>query len=97
MTDVRLPTTGTLHHVEIWVPDINHAVADWQWLPEELGYTLHQSWNNGCSWLLNHTFLVFEQSPALTTDHHDRCAPGLNHLVFHADKQTVFVIYRHAR
>ncbi|MFE3591355.1 VOC family protein [Streptomyces niveus] len=89
MTDVPLPTTGTLHHVEIWVPDINRGIADWQWLLEELGYTLHQTWNNGRSWRLNHTYLVFEQSPALTTDHHDRRAPGLNHLVFHADQQTV--------
>ncbi|MFB8440635.1 VOC family protein [Streptomyces niveus] len=89
MTDVRLPTTGTLHHVEIWVPNINRAIADWQWLLEELGYTLHQTWNNGRSWRLHHTYLVFEQSPALTTDHHDRRAPGLNHLAFHADKQTV--------
>ncbi|WP_405499375.1 VOC family protein [Streptomyces niveus] len=89
MTAERLPTTGTLHHVEIWVPDLNRAIADWQWLLEALGYTAHQTWNNGRSWRLNHTYLVFEQSPALTTNHHDRCAPGLNHLAFHAGKQTV--------
>lgn len=60
-----------------------------QWLLEALGHTAHQTWNNGRSWRLNHTYLVFEQSPALTTNHHDRRAPGLNHLAFHAGKQTV--------
>ncbi|WP_329082357.1 glyoxalase [Streptomyces niveus] len=64
-------------------------MADWQWLLEALGHTAHQTWNNGRSWRLNHTYLVFEQSPALTTNHHDRCTPGLNHLAFHAGKQTV--------
>ncbi len=76
---------GTLHHVEIWVPDLDRAIADWAWLLESLGYTLHQNWDNGRSWRLNTTYLVFEQSPALTQTHHDRLAPGLNHLAFHID------------
>ncbi|MFJ7201689.1 MULTISPECIES: VOC family protein [unclassified Streptomyces] len=83
MTDQTAPVPGTLHHVESWVPDLDRAVSDWQWLLEDLGYTLHQSWNNGRSWKLGPTYLVFEQSPDLTTDRHDRCAPGLNHLAFH--------------
>ncbi|MFG2553001.1 VOC family protein [Streptomyces sp. NPDC048581] len=81
---------GTLHHLEIWVPDLERAVAPWQWLLHELGYTLFQSWENGRSWRLGPTYLVFEQSPALTAARHDRCAPGLNHLAFHVrDRQTV--------
>ncbi|MFE6888255.1 VOC family protein [Streptomyces sp. NPDC057694] len=79
----RTPTAGTLHHVEIWVPDLTRAIAQWGRLLESLGYTLHQNWDNGCSWGLEHTYLVFEQSPALTRHRHDRCAPGLNHLAFH--------------
>ncbi|MFJ3841836.1 VOC family protein [Streptomyces sp. NPDC090054] len=85
MTDTPdAPTPGTLHHVEIWVPDLTRAIADWAWLLEDLGYALHQSWEVGRSWKLGHTYLVFEESPALTTSRHDRCAPGLNHLAFHA-------------
>ncbi|MFJ4961230.1 VOC family protein [Streptomyces sp. NPDC088729] len=76
---------GTLHHVEIWVPDLDRAVASFGWLLETLGYTLFQSWGNGRSWRLGATYLVFEQSPALTGDEHDRCRPGLNHLAFHID------------
>ncbi|WP_078998529.1 VOC family protein [Streptomyces sp. WM4235] len=86
MTEHQNPlVSGTLHHVEIWVPDLPRAIADWGWLLEDLGYTLHQSWEHGRSWKLGPTYLVFEQSPALTTTRHDRCAPGLNHLAFHIE------------
>ncbi|MET9239563.1 VOC family protein [Nonomuraea sp. NPDC003709] len=77
------PATGMLHHVEIWVPDLPRAVASWQWLLETLGYTLYQDWEHGRSWRLGATYLVLEQSPALSADRHDRCRPGLNHLAFH--------------
>ncbi|MCB5164739.1 VOC family protein [Streptomyces bambusae] len=77
------PANGTLHHVEIWVPDLHRAVASFGWLLEALGYDPFQSWNDGRSWRLGTTYLVFEQSRALTADHHERCRPGLNHLAFH--------------
>ncbi|MFJ3908379.1 VOC family protein [Streptomyces vinaceus] len=83
--DLAAPVPGTLHHVEIWVPDLARAIADWAWLLEDLGYTTHQSWEHGRSWKLGPTYLVFEQSPALTATRHDRCAPGLNHLAFHIE------------
>jgi catechol 2,3-dioxygenase-like lactoylglutathione lyase family enzyme len=78
---------GALHHVEIWVPDLDVAVASLGWLLETLGYTLFQSWDAGRSWRLGSTYLVFEQSPALTSDRHERCRPGLNHLAFHVDSR----------
>jgi catechol 2,3-dioxygenase-like lactoylglutathione lyase family enzyme len=84
------PVAGALHHVEIWVPGLDRAVVSFGWLLDALGYTPSQSWDNGRSWQLGDTYLVFEQSPALTTDRHDRCRPGLNHLAFHvADRDTV--------
>ena len=84
------PAAGTLHHVEIWVSDLDRAVASFGWLLDALGYTLFQSWDHGRSWRLGDTYLVFEHSPALTADRHDRCLPGLNHLAFHvADRDTV--------
>ncbi|MGI5439074.1 VOC family protein [Streptomyces shenzhenensis] len=78
------PAPGTLHHVEIWVPDLTNATEDWGWLLESLGYSPYQEWPAGKSWRKDHTYLVFEQSPALTAHRHDRRAPGLNHLAFHA-------------
>ncbi|MFF0277782.1 VOC family protein [Streptomyces sp. NPDC004330] len=82
---MRRPTHGTLHHVELWVPDLNRALASLGWLLETLGYALFQSWESGRSWRLGPTYLVIEQSPALTADQHDRCRPGLNHLAFHVE------------
>ncbi|RJL35697.1 VOC family protein [Bailinhaonella thermotolerans] len=82
-------TTGTLHHVEIWVPDLQRAVISWQWLLEALGYTLFQDWSRGRSWRLGVTYLVLEQSPALSADRHDRRRPGLNHLAFHVESRAL--------
>jgi catechol 2,3-dioxygenase-like lactoylglutathione lyase family enzyme len=81
---------GTLHHVELWVPSLDRAVRSWGWLLGELGYQQYQDWPAGRSWRLGPTYLVLEQSPALTADVHDRCRPGLNHLAFHVrDESTV--------
>ncbi len=75
---------GVLHHVELWVPDLHRAIAEWGWLLSELGYAQFQDWPDGRSWRLGATYLVIEQSPAMTAASHDRCRPGLNHLAFHA-------------
>lgn len=79
------PTHGTLHHVELWVPDLDRALASLGRLLETLGYALFQSWDGGRSWRLGPTYLVIEQSAALTAERHDRCRPGLNHLAFHVE------------
>lgn len=75
---------GQLHNVELWVPRLSEATASIGWLLESLGYELFQSWEHGRGWRLNTTYVVVEQSPALTSDTHDRLRPGLNHLAFHA-------------
>lgn len=76
-------TRGRLHHVELWVPSLARAEASWGWLLAVLGYVEHQRWTVGVSWILDGTYVVVEQSPALAGDVHDRLAPGLNHLAFH--------------
>ncbi|MGW1558653.1 VOC family protein [Streptomyces sp. NPDC002144] len=82
------PSHGTLHHVELWVPDLHRALASFGWLLEALGYALFQTWDGGRSWRLGPTYLVIEQSPARTAEKHDRCRPGLNHLAFHVEDAT---------
>ncbi len=77
-----------LHHVELWVPDLERAVRSWGWLLESLGCEPYQEWPHGRSWRRDETYLVVEQSPALTTDSHDRLRPGLNHLAFHVPDRT---------
>ncbi|MER5384365.1 VOC family protein [Streptomyces sp. NPDC002688] len=76
-----------LHHIELWVPDLGRAVRSWGWLLERLGYVPYQDWPDGRSWRLGDTYLVFEQSPALTGDRHDRLRPGLNHLAFRIERR----------
>ena len=63
---------GRLHHVELWVPDLSRAVAEWGWLLTSLGYEQFQDWEAGRSWTLDGTYLVVEQSPAMTAPGHDR-------------------------
>ena len=81
---VTRPDTGSLHHVELWVPDLDRAIDEWGWLLDRLGYSQFQDWPNGRSWRKAGTYLVVEQSPALASAEHDRLRPGLNHLAFHA-------------
>jgi catechol 2,3-dioxygenase-like lactoylglutathione lyase family enzyme len=78
------PQRGGLRHVELWVPDIARAERDWGWLLGRLGYEPFQDWPAGRSWRLAGTYIVVEQSPAMTAAVHDRLRPGLNHLAFHA-------------
>lgn len=81
MTDISV---GTLHHVELWVPDFARAAEEWGWLLSSLGYQAFQSWPQGCSWKQGASYIVVEESPDLSADIHQRTAPGLNHLAFHA-------------
>ena len=73
-----------LHHLELWVPDLAEAHRSWGWLLSELGWTVADL--GGTMFEAHHddVYLFVEQSPALSTAAHDRMAPGVNHLAFHA-------------
>ncbi|CAM5563744.1 hypothetical protein GCM10010329_70230 [Streptomyces spiroverticillatus] len=77
-------TSGSVHHVELWVPDLAAAERSWGWLLGALGYVPYQRWEKGRSWRLGGAYVVLEQSPALLGDRHERSAPGLNHLALRA-------------
>ena len=78
-------TLGALHHVELYVSDLNRSIAFWSWFLESLGYELHQSWDKGRSWRLGATYIVFVQTALRFLDvPYHRCRVGLNHLAFHA-------------
>jgi catechol 2,3-dioxygenase-like lactoylglutathione lyase family enzyme len=77
--------TGAIHHVELWVPNLDKAITSWGWLLTALGYRMFQDWPGGRSWQAGHSYIVVEQSPARTASRHDRCRPGLNHLAFHVE------------
>jgi RimJ/RimL family protein N-acetyltransferase len=82
---VTLPTTtGGLHHIELWVPDLARIEASLGWLLTELGWLPGARWSGGTSWHRGSTYLVVEASPDRTAREHDRLRPGLNHLALHA-------------
>lgn len=81
---VALPAEhGRPHHIELWTSDLSSAEASFGWLLGELGWREFRRWPAGVSWKLGHTYLVVEQSPALSAGEHERTRPGLNHLAFH--------------
>ena len=79
-----MASPGLIHHVELWVPDLERATRSWGWLLGELGYEPYQRWPDGVSYRLGPTYVVLERSPALAPGGHERTRPGLNHLAFHA-------------
>jgi catechol 2,3-dioxygenase-like lactoylglutathione lyase family enzyme len=74
-----------LHHVEIYVSNLEKSVDFWGWLLTELGYEEYQKWELGVSWKYQETYLVFVQAEERFLDvPYHRCRVGLNHLAFHA-------------
>jgi predicted FMN-binding regulatory protein PaiB/catechol 2,3-dioxygenase-like lactoylglutathione lyase family enzyme len=76
--------TGKLHHVEIYVSNLDRSRTFWSWFLKDLGYSIYQEWGQGFSMKLQDTYIVFVQTEEkyLETPYH-RCNTGLNHLAFH--------------
>lgn len=73
-----------LSHIELYVGDLRRSSQFWGWLLEGLGYEPYQSWDQGRSWRLSGTYLVFVQAPPDSVGAgYDRRRIGLNHLAFH--------------
>ncbi len=75
---------GGLHHVEIWVAEVEAAKREWGWLLERLGYRVGDDWGHGRAWELGSLYLVVEAGPDVVPGGHDRTRAGINHLAFHA-------------
>lgn len=89
---------GQLHHLELWVPDLERSTASLGWLLTRLGWEVFQAWEDGRSWRRGTIYVVVEQSPAMTSDAYDRLRPGINHLAFHvSSRDEVDHIAREAR
>lgn len=76
---------GQLHHVELYVSELKRTVDFWGWLLEELGYHSFQKWEEGHSFKICDTYIVFVQvEERFQEPSYHRCRVGLNHLAFHA-------------
>lgn len=83
-----MTTTGLLHHIELYVSDLEESIAFWGWFLGLFGYSEHQRWQAGRSWKLGPTYLVLVQVSAEHADvRYHRCRVGLNHLAFHAESR----------
>jgi catechol 2,3-dioxygenase-like lactoylglutathione lyase family enzyme len=73
-----------LHHLTLWVPDLDRAEASWSWLLGELGYVLDRSFDKVLLFRHDSGFaLALEQSSDMVPGMlFSRMRPGLNHIAF---------------
>lgn len=80
--------TGVVHHIEMYVSDLKKSIEFWDWLLTQLGYHKSQEWDQGVSYQLNDTYLVFVQTEEKYLDiPYHRKRTGLNHLAFHVESR----------
>jgi len=79
---------GHIHHIELYVSDLEQSMEFWSWFLSDLGYDLYQKWDKGQSYKLEESYIVFVQTEEryMEIPYH-RCGVGLNHLAFHADSR----------
>ncbi|MCF7826398.1 MAG: VOC family protein [Candidatus Marinimicrobia bacterium] len=77
---------GGLHHIEIYVSNLEQTRHFYEWFLGLLGYREFQSWDQGFSFLHGSTYVVFVQTAEkyLKQSYH-RCGTGLNHFAFWAN------------
>ena len=80
----RLTARSVLHHLTIWVPDLERAGASWGWLLGELGYSLDRSVDSLLLYRHDDGFAIaLEQSADMVPGMlYSRLRPGVNHLAF---------------
>lgn len=89
--------TRGIHHVEVWVSDLDATRRAWEWLLPQLDFAPSGEWPDGFSWSCGDAYVTFVAPPALHDGPHDRRAPGVNHLAFHAGSRAdVDTIMAHA-
>lgn len=73
----------SIHHIQIWVPDLGRADRSWGWLLTEVGFTPGRRWETGAVWRAEGIGIVLEQSPDMVPGMlYSRLRPGMNHIAF---------------
>ncbi|MBM6617553.1 VOC family protein [Bacillus suaedaesalsae] len=77
---------GAIHHLELYVSNLQESLQFWDWFLKELGYKEYQQWEKGKSYKLDYTYLVFVQvEEKYKQNPYHRKGVGLNHLAFHVN------------
>ncbi|WP_051476688.1 reverse transcriptase-like protein [Arthrobacter sp. Br18] len=93
----RPKLSGRLHHIEIWVADLDEGVRSIGWLLERLGFPARENWKDGVSYGGEGFYVVLESGPDVAPEGHHRRRPGVNHLAFAAGTRSeVDVLSRRA-
>lgn len=89
MVQINRNMNGTIHHIEIYVSDLEKTTLFWEWLlTSKFSYTKFQEWQHGVSFKLKDTYIVFVQTEDSYLDiAYHRKRTGLNHLAFHCDSK----------
>ena len=81
-----------LHHLTLWVPDLDRALGPWTWLLGSLGYRLEPGpaetialFRDGSGF----AFVIEESSDMVPGMLYSRFRPGLNHVAFRLDSWDV--------
>jgi catechol 2,3-dioxygenase-like lactoylglutathione lyase family enzyme len=79
-----------LHHLTLWVPDLERAEESWNWLLGELGYELDRALDRVL--IFRHPSglaVALERSPDMVPGMlYSRMRPGLNHIAFKVDSSS---------
>jgi alkylated DNA nucleotide flippase Atl1/catechol 2,3-dioxygenase-like lactoylglutathione lyase family enzyme len=59
----RVSRRGKLHHLELYVTDLEVSVRFWGWLLPELGWQPFQEWDEGCSYRHGDLYLALVEAP----------------------------------
>lgn len=79
-----LSLKGLLHHIELYVSDLQGTLAFWDWFLLYLGYERYQDWLTGRSYKKETCYIVFVQIENKYKEMtYHRCGPGINHLAFY--------------
>jgi catechol 2,3-dioxygenase-like lactoylglutathione lyase family enzyme len=75
---------SVLHHLTLWVPDLERAAESWSWLLAQLGYQLDTTVERVMVFRDERgVAVVLEQSADMVPGMlHSRLRPGLNHVAF---------------
>ena len=72
---------GALHHLELWVDDLDRAERSYGWLLRRLGFSTDGRSASSMSFAGPGYYVFFEAGPDRRLGH-DRMRSGLNHIAF---------------
>ncbi|MBO0810823.1 MAG: VOC family protein [Microlunatus sp.] len=82
--------SASIHHLELWLPELAAQLPSWDWLFGQLGWEPYQRWDGGKSWRADDgSYVVIEESPDLEAAGYSRLRPGINHLAVTAGRDIV--------